>query len=499
MADFQTVIDPFKGLDLRSSPGEVKPNQARRLLNMVLLERGGAVKRLGSEARATIGTTGDRILNLHTFEREGVAPELIIHLSDGTIRTSTDLSSFTTRASSKSTTAPYMFETFNNKVYMTNGVNDYASWNGTTFTDHTTLPKGTFLKSWKDAMWVGGVTGALDTIHISAAGNAESFPGPNTVIIGRGDGKPNVTLWPDGETLIVFQRDGIYAIYDPVDYFNRLVDAEKGCESRFGVVETEGAIFFLSRHGVCIYNGDQNSIKISEDIDPLFDSKILNFQHLDKSYAYRIGNQVGWSVPEVGQTTPNLQIEMYPYYEGRPFTVHRMPMRCATIWRKDTEERLLYGRRDANKLLEAFRTIGTDDGTSFSGLYETGFTDMEAPMLNKYLRWMRVYGRGKFFVNIKRDYEVGLSSSTFVDYSAVPDTWGDGLWGSGVWGPNSVYMEKGFHPDVYGYSFAFQFTDAETTVSTREVDVGGTTVLREAGQFGVYSLNAHSIRMGDRA
>lgn len=486
------------GGNIRDAPNLLAPDECLALLNMVLDERGAASKRRGSTSKASIAA---RIISMHTFYRIGSDPQVISHWSDGSLRYSTDdCVNWTTIVTGLDTDAPFSFEVFNEKIYMSNGVDDYSSWDGTTFTTYSGAPKGKFLVLWKDAMWVAGVTGNEDRLYGSDPGDAEAFDALSFVDVSKGDGDECTGLGTDGTFLVFFKRRTHSVVYDPVTFANRVIDFEKGCESHFSIIQHEEQLYFFSRRGVCVFLGDAPSKIISDKFDPFFTPEVMNLAQLNKVWAYTHENRIGWTIPEVNGSEPSVQIEYYPRLEKKPMSFHRMPMRCATTVRKGVAENLFYGKTTGNKALEAFRG-GTDDGTAFKGVLECAWFDLGNPIRSKYLRQVHLIGRGKFLVGIKRNFENAVSKTFVIDLSSTQEIWdgpGDVWDGPGdVWGPASVIQTERIHPDLYAQWISFRFEDAEITEGTKTFDVGDQDYLLTAGEWGIYGFLVHGTLMGE--
>jgi hypothetical protein len=433
------------GVNARDAPNQLAPNEVRKLENMLLDERGGASKRLGCQSQGGIGVGADRFLSTFTFYRQAVPavqPQVIAHTTAGKVYYTNDPTAnpvvWTQIATGLSTTEPMCFEAYNNMVFMSNGVDNYAHGMGPlTLTYASALPRGQFLKVWKDAMWVSGVPGLPDRVYTSNAGDATVFGVSAWVDIAKGDGDAITALGSDGLYLIPFKRRRHFNIYDPVTFANRVVDFEKGCESHFSVVAHEGSIYFLSRRGIARYLGDSPAEIISGKIDPIFDPSILNFNALNLAWAYVINNRVAWAVPEAGSLTPTMQIEYSPRLAASgqpgPFSFHRIPGRCFTTYRWQSYEHLYAGASGSNKLLWVFAPIGTDDGVAFSGILETMAFDLGSIAQEKYIRRMRVsWAAGDSTYWSRRTSSQRSLRLYPIDLSAANDLWSLGdAWSSG--------------------------------------------------------------------
>jgi hypothetical protein len=502
------------GVNLRDAINQIAANEARRMENGVLDERGGFGKRLGCLSMGTFGASGDRIISQYVFYRGTAnAPHVIIHTSGGNLYYTTDPTAspvvWTLIVGGLSTSAPMSFETFNSMCFFSNGVNSYASWDGTTYTAYPSAPKGKFLRLWKDTMWMSGISGAglQDRVYSSAPGDATSWPIASWVDIAKGDGDAVNALGSDGLFLIVFKLRRYMTIYDPVAFSNKVVDYEKGCESHFSIMQFEDTVYFVSRRGICKYVQDAPGEFVSMNLDPLFEPDILNLNALNTVWAYNVGNRIGWCLPEANSTYPTLQVEYYPRlgalspYGFRmigPFCFNRMPIQTAVRWRWGSDERLLCGSNIANKMYWAYAEVGTDDGVTFQSLLETAAFDFGAGTRTKHLRYLFVLGRGRFQVQVKPNYETAIKKTFSVDLTSTTNTWGSGNWNSGFWGPDSIFKQKRIHVDLYSPAFSLVFTDAETDVGRTLVEVGSREYSIIDGEWGVYGAWLEGALLGER-
>ena len=504
------------GADSRDGINFLQPAQARPIENIVLNERGAAHKRLGCENHGTFGASGDRVLSMYTFYRGiGVQPQMLIHTTGGQLLYTNDPranpATWALIIGGISNSVPLSFETFNSKVYFGNGVDSFASWNGTTYTNYPSAPKGRYHRLWKDTMWVSGVTGQNDRVYSSAAGDAETWPVANYIDVGRGDGDTVRALATDGQFLIVGKRDKTATIYDPVTLANRVVDYEKGFESHFAVAQYESETYFLSRRGICRYLGDSPSSIISDMLDPMFDPQVIALDRLMQATAYAFENRVGFALPEVGQTVNSVVIEYYPRLGALtafgtrsigPFTFHRMPTQCFARWRYMPDDQLFASHPAANKMLRVFANVGTDDGVSYKAVLQTPFFDLQDPVHTKYLNEIRMLCVGRFNVFVYRDYETSIYATIPVDEAVDQDKWdsANDIWGNGVWGRDPWIKSIVKFTDVYGRCFSFRFQDAQDTgTAIHLVWVGDQGKEVPMGEWAIYDLAGAGVVLGERS
>lgn len=457
---------------------------------------------------AEVADTSVRILSLYTFYRALTQPQLLAHTNTGKILYTNDPSVvpivWTQIATGWSTTVPVSFETFNSKVYMGDGISAYSSWDGAAYTTFPSAPKGRYLRVWKDTMWVSGLTGTPDRVYSSDPGNAEVFGVSSWIDMGKGDGDQSIALATDGVFLIYSKRERVFVMYDPVTFANRIADPEKGSESHNSWIHFDAQLYFLSRRGVCQWRGDAPAIPLSLKIDPTFQSNVLNLNALTNSFAYAIGNRIGWTVPEIGNIVPTMQIEYYPRLAGKgglpgPFMFQRAPAHVAARVRWGSTEILYAGHNSQGKILWVHAPIGTDDGVTFQAVVETGMFALNAVGLSKYIRRMRFLGRGKFQAQILRDFGSSAYTTYTIDLSVGGDFWAlTDFWGVSTWGPPAVIREKLINTDVYCKYVAFRFIDAETTIGSLPLPIGSVDYNTQAGEWAIYGVSVDGAILGVR-
>jgi hypothetical protein len=344
-------------------------------------------------------------------------------------------------------------------------------------------------------MWGAGVTSLDDRVYSSNPGDAETWPAANWVDIRHGDGDAIRALATDGVYLIVGKRNSGTIIYDPALFYNRVFDYEKGIESHWGVIQHESSIFYLTRRGIAEWQGDAPASLISYKIDPVFDPHILNYDGLIKAWAYSYGQVVSWCVPETGAAYPTMQVNYYPRLAELtalgvrglgPWSIDRIPIACATIWRYQDRIRLFGGSTTANKFYWVFAdAVGQDDGVAFQAILETAAFDFGAPLLTKYIRRMRLLGRGLFTVQIKRNFQNAVLWTHVADLSFASDLWNSHNWNIGSWGPDANVKEITLNPDAYGRFITLVFSDSSPNPGTMIVPVGSRDYTKLTGQWSI--------------
>src|SRR5262245_54107484 len=481
------------GVNIVSAENQLADDQCLGLKNIILDEEGGGTKRRGI---TSIFTSASEIISLYIYYR-GVtaAPQVMIQMQNGTVRYSDNGgTSFTDVVTGTNTSQPISWETFDGNLYFVDG-SDYYKWNGTTVSIVAGAPGGKFLRSYKDSMWVDGTDD--NRVYSSDPGTAETFTVGNYIDISKGDGDTVSGLATDGQVLIVTKFKRGFLIYDPVTYANRMFDPDKGCESHFSFVHWGENLYYLSRLGICVYLGDSPSSLISRNINPVFTPDILDFDSMRYAWGYTKDNRIGWTVSDNQVGDFNLQIEMLPGSEKRPFTFHRMPVRCFATYRTGSIEKLIGGKSGGTKLVECF-SGATDDGTAFGGVIETKWFDLQNPFNFKYLRRLVLTASGQFYMNIYKDFTAVVQKTRSVSVTTDVPKWGEpgDVWDDENWGGSSILDVVRLHPDVYGRYFKFRFSDEVSDQGIRVVDVGDIDYQLTRGQWSLLGCIMHSVQMG---
>jgi len=496
------------GLNIRDAIDELQPNELWRAENVVYDNAGGVAKRRGCRSQGTFGAVADRVLSCYTFYRPGSNPQVLIHTSAGAVLYTNDVTAnpitwATVVASGLSTTRPAAFETMNSNCYFAEGTL-LGQWTGTTYTQISAAPANIyFLRSWKDTMWAT-TTASNDRVYSSAAGDPTTWPAANWVDILHGDGDQVTALATDGLFLIVAKRRRVQVIYDPATFANRTADMEKGAESHFGFQHLEDRLYYLSRLGICEWEGDTSARLISYKIDPLFTPLILNIGALANVMSYNINGRCGWLLPEVNSSVPTLLIEYYPrlgpiyQISGNigpgPWTMHRLPAMSFTVVRQGSTDGVYGGHVSANKFMWFFSPDGTDDGTAFNSTLEAAAINFGNPVLWKYFRRVTVVGRGKFTLQFKRNYTSGIyRSKAVVLGAAATNVWGNGgvldpKWNTGTWGPDSDIKRLQLGTDLYAVALSICVTDSETTTGTQIFPLGSKDAYLSLGAWALFQV-----------
>jgi len=464
----KVVPAPVKGVNMISAVDKLQVDEALDIRGYEFQEYGVLGLPWGS---TEIGTpNAGAIICAHVFQKEGSTTQLIIQGDDGTLRYSSNFitathvspSTWTTIATGLSTTARFSFVTYLDAVYMCNGVDDYRKWDGAAQTLYSTVPKFKYLAVWKDAIWGAGVTANPHRLYRSDFGDGAVWGALNFVDIEKGDGLGISALAPEINELVVFKYLNTHAMYDPIEFLNRLVDPDKGSVSHWATVTHNGRLYFLSGMGVCLYTGDGPSQIVSERIQPVFDdlrtatdpTKFIRVWGSEaNTCAVSFEDHIDFRIPmyrdDLGNDTASWW-QLYPDYPERPW-LRSGPDGLFAVSVREKNAPQEYYELNAGTLFRRYSEIGV----TVNGRWWTSWQDFDAPIDEKYLHTVVLLARGLFNLGIFKDFDYSNS--------ALPEV-GSGVVGTGLGvGTDGTQMaDVTVYTDAYGKAFQLNLQHVTT-------------------------------------
>ena len=495
------IPPPVGGVNLATAADKLQPIEAVDLRGFEFDEYGvlggpRAPKDLG----AIVGGS-TKVLSAYIFQRTSGGTQLLVHMDDGTLRYSTDFltaapPAFSTIASSLSTTAPFSFVTFLDKVWMGNATNDFRSWDGTTQVTFASAPKARWLLVWRDTLWMsaGAPFSDADRIYQSDAGDPTTWPALNFVDIDKGVGMGITGLHAVEAALIVFKHQKTYIVFDPVEYTNRVIDSSKGAISGSSVVNHNGLVYFVSHMGVCRFLGDGPSQIVSEKIAPLFDDlyvfgSSLATQLLDTAeetfiVGYSFENYVGWYIPnnklsQFIKYFPDLPDK--PWVFGTPMDPETLTGRACvvSVLERDKYQQLYKISGSPAKL---WREYGETVSVGVSCIWRSAWFDFDTPMDEKYISMMQINFRGELLsILANRDFDNTTYKTLATNLTQTPSL-----------------GEKAVFTDLYARAIQFEF---EAVASAERKQLVGSGLANEAEisrfQSGIAAVTIKAKMLGD--
>jgi hypothetical protein len=202
---------------------------------------------------------------------------------------------------------------YNDELFFCNAVNNYTKWDGTTFTEYPSAPKGNILEVFEDRMFVAGVLAEPLTVYYSNVGVASTFTGTDVL---KPLGTDSVTgLVNYFGSLLIFKQESIWKltfIFDQVvSLFIPKLEAQNrnyGACGRGAIAWVENDVWFFNGREVrSIGFKDQqigilgvNNSVISEPIKETLE--LLKVEDYSKVETFYYNRRFYLSLPLVSET-----------------------------------------------------------------------------------------------------------------------------------------------------------------------------------------------------
>lgn len=494
------VLDDFSGgWNPRDALSQIQDNESPDCMNITLDERGGVVKRLGLNrlgSGAGMSAAGQAIFYWqgggYTIVQEGAA-----------VKKTSDFVTFTT-IKTYSTSARAAFCDFQGKLVAVHPVDKVATYDGTTWTDVGTSPKGAAIAVWQNKVWVSADPDNPSRVYASNAGDPATWTLASDFVDVREKDNAVVTALGAGQGmdisgrpgLLVFKAHSVHRINDSrsgttFGQYTTLHN-EVGAASPNAIVSTtEGTICFVGVDGIYVTNGVDQPVPATPKLEPLFKATQLNFSKADKWCAGLYRDRVIFSLTRgPSQTTNNFSLEFSPVLGW--VVPHSFGVAGMTSFQNNAVK--LYGLSpSAGKVFDMF-VGGTDDGSAITSRFQTRWFEPAGGYLMR-MRRIRTEGRGSFQIYTKGDYT--FSDGERADFTTPPaaGVWGTAVWGVGQWGADAYEVYNDF------YSLGIAKTVSWTISQTSSASATGPKLLQdgtapEIGDFALYGIRLDFVRLG---
>jgi len=325
----QAVFNPAKGINSYGAPNLIDNKEWADLLNIQFDESGIVRKRMGFDTYSSTLTAAQGLgtLNTPTLNQIATIDGTTFKYSTGTSWTTVSTISFTAAKEVCMTQA-------RNNLYLWNGTDGGAKWDGTTLSRPGTMPRAKFSIWYNSYQIASGVDTQPHRVYFSrlsdesiftnatthtTLNNATEVPGatvfnaPNDaqfIDVNPGDGDKVTGLGVFSNILIIFKERSIYqfsiadngtlAIPDLLP-----ITKAAGCVSHKSIVPVENDLYFLSREGVRVIGNEANYFNairtniLSRPIQPTIDAmKASSFEqangvYYDNEYILTIPDSAG--------------------------------------------------------------------------------------------------------------------------------------------------------------------------------------------------------------
>lgn len=326
--------------------------------------------RLGNQISA-----GTNILGLFEFRDSGSGTNNRIIAVDGTVAYYLSGGTWTSKRTGLTSGSKARFSTFLDYVFMVNGTEATAIWDGATANSFVTTgnasnaPTGTLIENFRSRMWIAGNSTYPDRLYYSSLPSSVTTPiitwntdvsTGDWIDISPSDGENITALRRDKKALLVFKNNNLYRVYsinetepDPV--------IPVGTYSNESVVTAKDGTYF--HHPSGFYKYQEGAVnEISKPIQDIVDAiTVANYSSI---CGWQDGDHVYWSVGDVtiGSTTFTNLVVRYTI-SSKVWTHYTYPTKFlfASRYNDGTTLFRLVGDNDGNILKV---NVGSDDNNT---------------------------------------------------------------------------------------------------------------------------------------
>lgn len=323
------------------------------------------------------------------------------------------------------------FTTFLDFVWMVNGTDATAIWDGAAANNFLTTgnasnaPVGKFIENFRSRVWIAGGT-KPDRIYFSSLPSAAATPvvtwstsdtTGDWIDISPSDGENITALKRAKSTLLVFKNNHIYRVYS-VDQTDPDPAINIGTYSAESIVEAKDGVYFHHPSGFYRYTYDGSVKEISRPIIDIVQNVSLSNYDDVAGWLETDGDHVVWALGDVtinGVTYSNLEVR------------YTISTQTWTHYTKPTQALISSRYNDGSTL---FQLVGDNSGNILK--VDTGLTDNSTAISFSLIhRWTTGDGllyTEKSVPNLLFTHEGGRGANVSYQTETVPRTdWSNGI------------------------------------------------------------------------
>jgi hypothetical protein len=476
------------GLNLRDAPSQVGDTEASDCMNVTCDERGGVVKRLGTQkynATPIAGATGIKYMYFSDATNRMLAQVgTDLYATDGGGTWGPSIKTFTT-------TDRCHIVDFLKKAVIIHPVDGTFVYDGTTVGARVAnSPVGDCIAVWQNALWTAGDPDQRQRLTRSDLGQITWPAAPITNDIrDRDDQRIKCLAFSQGldtqgrPGLLVFKDSSTHRVHDSANGAYTTLSTDAGAGGSMCVASLYGYTAFLNQRGIYITDGLESPELVSGKIMPMFDPV-----QTTGSDAWWAGAYLDRFVFGIRRTTANTNDLLLEYHPGQGWIVpHTIASTAGTTWTKDYQ-RLYTGSGTNSYVFETFKGWA-DDGQNIAARWQSRWFE---PTKGYEMRMRRllVSGRGVYSLYVKHNYTMGLGILCPVSLltSGGFGVWNEDKWNEFEWGPSGYEDYQQFFSLGHSRSVAFQIQESSQTSAL------GPSLLQdgassEVGSFAMYGLH----------
>jgi hypothetical protein len=177
-------------------------------VNMVWQSKNEIVKDTGIENFANIGT--GIIFSLYNYIKNDGTQHFIRNLGTILQKYNSVSGNFEDIRTGFTANKRFGYTEYDNNLYLGNGVENYFRYDGTTFTEYASFPKGNILTIFEDRVFIAGNPSNPSTIYYSNTGDPINFLAANIIKIPKTDKITGMIKYYD--SLVVFKENSVWKI-----------------------------------------------------------------------------------------------------------------------------------------------------------------------------------------------------------------------------------------------------------------------------------------------
>jgi hypothetical protein len=406
----EVVMNPSKGLNNLGSPSLIDNKEWADLQNIEFTEGGVAEKRSGYTTYSGALTAAKGLGQLKT--------DSINHICtiDGTSFKYTTGSSYTTVGSISFTAGlDVNFVQAKGLLYIWNGSQGGASWDGTTLSRPGTMPAAKYSVYFKSFHIAAGTPTKSSRLYVAELSNPSDFtnissdpdPSPNdnievpgATVFDAGTGADFIDIQPDdgdiitgigvfSDYIIVYKQFASYQVVIGASGIESITPITRaaGCIAGGSVVPVENDLYFLSRQGVRVLGNEANFFSairtniLSKPIDPIIQAMLASAYN--KASGVYFNNQYILSIPNAAGQLNTVIVYNKQFQSWTRWT----DINAANFLRivdSSNEEKLLFLNTDGTQVYEFTPGVYSDDGQPISAYMLSKVFDFKSPDITKY-------------------------------------------------------------------------------------------------------------------
>jgi len=323
------------GLNTTGGPLSLNNSESSDLRNIDYNKFGSILQRNGySTLNGSAITNDPQIDGLHWFEYDsaGTLTRKAIAVADGKFWKMDDLDGTwddITGALTITATNLCDFDSWNNKVFVTNGEDPPFEWDGTTAQVIQNTPTGLtdakYVAQYNNYLFLANVivSGTTHTsrIYWSAIGDEGTWSNTDFINVSNDDGQEITGIKVLSDRLVIYKTRSIYNLFFTGDSDVPFVlpgggksNSSIGCVAPFSIQEVNNGHVFLSIDGFYFYDGN-NSFKISDKLNTTIAGLNTGKVGISVSLVQKDKNRYWCAVTQSGSTTNDL-ILVWDYFNN---------------------------------------------------------------------------------------------------------------------------------------------------------------------------------------